>query len=95
MTCILIFQVLGLDFSIIPVCNFADDNSISAYGASSNVISEKLEDGSKLAFKWFENNSMVANPKKFQILSIDGAKNKSFLSLNINGKVIAQKLLNY
>ena len=70
------------------VCNFADDNSISAYGASSNEISEKLEDSSKLALKWFENNSMVANPKKFQILFIDGAKNKSFLSLNINGKVV-------
>ena len=70
------------------VCNFADDNSISAYGASSNEISEKLEDGSKLALKWFENNSMVANPKKFQILFIDGVKNKSFLILNINGKVV-------
>ena len=78
----------------IDVCNFADDNSISVYGASANEITEKLEDRSRLTLKWFENNSMVANPKKFQVLFIDGSKTMSSLSLNINGKLyIARKRL--
>ena len=72
----------------IDVCNFADDNSISVYGASANEITEKLEDRSRLTLKWFENNSMVANPKKFQVLFIDGSKTMSSLRLNINGKFI-------
>ena len=70
------------------VCNFADDNTISVYGKTSNEISEKLEVSCNLALDWFKNNSMVANPKKFQVLYIDGGREDSLLSLNINGKVI-------
>ena len=70
------------------VCNFADDNSISAYGSSLQEVTEKLENGCNIALNWFENNSLVANPNKFQIIYIDGVKKISFLQLNISGKLL-------
>ena len=45
--------------------NFADDNTIYAYGDSIDEVKFKLENDIENALHWFEINQMVANPNKF------------------------------
>ena len=66
------------------ICNFADDNTISACNSSINRIVEELNSGVDAALQWFKLNPMVANPDKFQVLVV-GNKNGSFINLEING----------
>ena len=70
------------------VCNFADDSTIYVYGASSTIVSDKLEISAKQALDWFKNNSLVTNPKKFQVLFIDGLRGKNQISINIDDKAV-------
>ena len=68
------------------ICNFADDNTLSVCGTSiDRVVLRKLEQDLQKAMNWFRNNSLVANPSKFQRLLL-GEKNSSMLFLEINGK---------
>ena len=69
----------------VSVCNFADDTTIyTADKSLINVIS-KLENDIGNALDWFQNNSLVPNPDKFQIMFL-GTKSKVKLCLDINGK---------
>ena len=66
------------------LCNFADDTSVSVYDKKLLNIIYKLEDELKIAINWFNCNSLVPNPDKFQMMFL-GTKNKVKLCLEING----------
>ena len=86
----LLFNIFINDFLLFTidsgVCNFADDNSIYAHGKNIDDVVLTLEHEIKKAINWFENNSLVVNPDKFQLMFL-GTRTKSKLCLNINGKI--------
>ena len=53
------------------VHNFADDNSLSAFGSNIKNLKLILESESKAAISWFQSNKMIVNPGKFQGIIID------------------------
>ena len=73
------------------ICNFADDNTLFACDTSIQNVLYRLKRDISCVSSWFENNSMVANPDKFQIMFL-GIKNPTELSLNICGFDINAKL---
>ena len=85
----LLFNIFINDFfSFIhksEICNFADDNSLYASGKTLDEVCCKLEKDMKIAMKWFEINSLEANPKKFQLMFL-GTKKITKKCLNIEGK---------
>ena len=50
------------------LANFADDNRIYAAKRDLNELLRLLEKESEVAIKWFSDNNMIVNPKKFQAL---------------------------
>ena len=66
------------------VCNFADDQTIYAHGKTVDIVIEKLESDLKIVLDWLDNNSLVPNPKKFQIMFL-GTRSRLKLCLDING----------
>ena len=85
----LLFNIFINDFFFFikrsSTTNFADDNTISAYGNSIEEVIYKLEEDIENALYWFRINRMVANPNKFQIMFL-GTREKIKLCLNINGR---------
>ena len=69
------------------VCNFADDMSLYACGATIDMVVLKLEHDMNNALTWFDNNSLVPNPDKFQFMIL-GTRSKPYLCLEINDKKI-------
>ena len=69
------------------ICNFADDNTIYALSHSAEAMIAKLEIDIYNTLKWFDSNSMVANPSKFKIMFL-GLKKDQHQALEINGNVI-------
>ena len=69
------------------VCNFADDNTLSVCDTSVNRVLKRLELDVNVAINWFHENSLVANPSKFQILFL-GINNSNDLSIQIDGKTM-------
>ena len=72
------------------ICNFADDNSVYATGKTIEEVTCKLEKYMEIAMTWFQNNSLAANPKKFQLMFLGTQKivNKC---VNINGNIFRSK----
>ena len=68
------------------MCNFADDNAISAFDLIFDKTIVKLKNNTRRSLKWFLNNSLVANPKKFQLMFLGTCKMK--ISLKINKQII-------
>ena len=56
--------------------NFADDNMIYAAKRDLNQLLKLLEKENEVAIKWFSDNNVTVNPKKFQAIIIS-RKNKS------------------
>ena len=50
------------------LCNFADDNTISACDFSLEIVIRHLTADLERAIYWYKINSLVANPKKFQMI---------------------------
>ena len=50
------------------ICNFADDNTLSSCDLSYYVVKYTLKADTLRAIEWFNFNSLVANPEKFQML---------------------------
>ena len=50
------------------VCNFADDNTIYCFDRNLLDLTRNLQNEVKLFLSWFENNQLVANPDKFQLM---------------------------
>ena len=69
------------------ICNFADDNTIYALSHCAEAMIAKLEIDFYNTPKWFDSNSIVANPSKFKVMSL-GLKKDQHLVLEINGDVI-------
>ena len=70
------------------ICNFADDNTLCSCGKDLNEIVTNLEIDLSRLFKWFAENSMVANPKKFQLMFL-GLTTHRRLRLNIEGNKVS------
>ena len=51
--------------------NFADDNMIYAAKRDLNQLLKLLEKENEVAIKWFSDNNMTVNPKKFQAIIIN------------------------
>ena len=66
---------LLLDYKVTDICNFADDNTLYKGEKHLEVLKTILTEGVKQVLNWFQYNSMVANPEKFQLLLL-GPKNK-------------------
>ena len=73
------------------ICNFADDNTIYACNSSFSNVCNKLERELHRVNKWFHNNSMVANPAKFQLMFLGKNIPENF-SISLNGQIIPQKI---
>ena len=50
--------------------NFADDNTLSTFAKSIPDLIKTLENDSEKAIKWFNDNGMMANAKKFQGIEV-------------------------
>ena len=88
------------------LANFSDDNTICAAKRDLNELLRLLEKEREVAIKWFTNNKMIVNPKKFQAiiitrqnrsnhkycLTINNAEIKSKESVTLLGNEIANKL---
>ena len=85
----LLFNIFINDFFFFikksSTTNFADDNTIYAYGDNLEEVIYKLEKDIVNALNWFDINRMVANPNKFQLMFL-GTREKIKLCLDISGK---------
>ena len=85
----LLFNIFMNDFFFFikrsSTTNFADDNTLYAFGDNLEEVIYKLEEDIENASYWFHINKMVANPDKFQLMFL-GTREKIKLCLNINGK---------
>ena len=68
------------------VCNFADDNTIYACDNTLEAVLNRLNLDVERINKWFVNNSMVANPSKFQLMYLGTNENRSILIDNMEIK---------
>ena len=57
------------------ICNFADDITLYKCGKDLDIASKNLEMDANIPINWLNNNKVVANPKKFRLMSL--ARNKS------------------
>ena len=73
------------------ICNFADDNTIYACDTTIEKVILRLKCDITNISKWFEFNSMVANPDKFHV--IFPGTSDSNIALIINGEVIGSSIL--
>ena len=63
------------------ILNYADDNTIYSCHLNVDCIVQDLQNDSKVAIKWFENNYMEANPTKFQFILLS-PQNKRTASIS-------------
>ena len=68
------------------ICNFADDNTIYACDKNIEIVISRLKNDIKRVVDWYNANSMVANPDKFQLMFLgkEKEKEKSPIHLNVN-----------
>ena len=69
------------------VCNFADDNTVYACGQNLESVTSNIKSNMKAAISWYQNNDIVANPEKFQLMFI-GLKDNIKVCIDINGIVV-------
>ena len=72
------------------ICNFADDNTLFACDISIENVLYRLNNDLGIINHWFKNNSLVANPSKFQLMFL-GVKNVDNISINILDNVISSQ----
>ena len=72
------------------ICNFADDNTLYTGDTSLNNVIQKLNDDLAIVNNWFEINSMVANPDKFQVIFL-GVPDPTQIFVKINNTKIFGK----
>ena len=83
----LLFNVFINDLFLViertNICNFADDNTIYCCQNDLKTILKDLRYDLVNLLRWFKENSMKANPKKFQF-TILGKTSRQPITLNIN-----------
>ena len=84
----LLFNIFINDFLMLStnsfICNFADDQTIYCHNKNIELVKNHLEHDITIAIKWFEKNSLVPNPDKFQLMVL-GTRKRFPLCLEING----------
>ena len=70
----------------IDIRNFADDKTIYNCPKSVNDVIENLQSHLRMVLKWFKDNQMMANPGKFQFMTLN--KNTINKSIVIDNKTI-------
>ena len=69
--------------------NFADDNTLSAWGETLSKLIGTLESESNIAIDWFTKNEMIINQDKFQSIILDKKKsNLTNILLTIDKQTI-------
>ena len=69
--------------------NFADDNTLFAWGETLSKLIGTLESESNIAIDWFTKNEMIINPDKFQAIILDKKKsNLTNIPLTIDNQTI-------
>ena len=64
--------------------NYADDNTLSYIHNDCKVLKDVLQKDSETLIKWFDFNSMKANPDKFQAICLGKKANENITSFNIS-----------
>ena len=76
----LLFNIFINDLMFIAeysnICNFADDNTIYCHGNNISVLNRTLQKEVSFFLKWFQNNQLVANPDKFQLMYLGSVCNE-------------------
>ena len=72
------------------ICNFADDNTIYAEGNHIDEVINKLMTDVNILVKWFNENSLVANPSKFQLMFL-GTKESEEIPIKISNNILKNK----
>ena len=72
------------------ICNFAYDTAICSYSLNYEAIKwhPKLSNGTHIVINWFQNNSMVANLGKFQIMFLGSLINNNDITFIVENKHI-------
>ena len=74
------------------VCNFADDNTLYIGDSCLDKVVIKLENDISRVIKWFNFNSMVVNPAKFQLMFLgQERKPRSKYCIDIDGNIIPEQ----
>jgi ribonuclease P/MRP protein subunit RPP40 len=85
----LLFNIFINDFLFFTtdscICNFADDQTIYCHNNNLESVTNQLEEDIAKAIMWFQKNSLVPNPDKFQLMIL-GTKKRIPLCLEINGQ---------
>ena len=68
--------------------NYADDNSVSVSHRELNSFTRQLQTEAEVTIQWFSDNTMEANPAKFQGLLLIGNKQPSDFRVIIQGQQI-------
>ena len=69
--------------------NFADDNTLSAWGETVSKLIDTLESESNIAIDWFTKNEMIINSDKFQAIILDKKKsNITNIPLTVDNQTI-------
>ena len=69
--------------------NFADYNTLSAWGKTVSKLIERLESESNIAIDWFTKNEIIINLDKFQAIILDKKKsNLTNIPLTIDNQII-------
>ena len=69
--------------------NFADDNTLSAWGETVSKLIDTLESESNIANDWFTKSEMIINPDKFQAIILDKKKsNLTNIPLTVDNQTI-------
>ena len=75
------------------VCNFADDNTLYIGDSCLDKVVIKLENDISRVIKWFNFNSMVVNPAKFQLMFLgQERKPRSKYCIDIDGNSYQNKM---
>lgn len=86
----ILFNIFLNDLFIIfdksDLCNFADDNSLSACAPSLDIVINILIKSAAEILRWYDQNSLVANPAKFQVI-FPGSPNLN-IEFNLNGHLL-------
>ena len=56
--------------------NFADDNTLSAWGETFSKLIHTSESESNIAIDWSPKNEIIFNRDKFQVIVLDKKKSK-------------------
>ena len=83
----------GLMFFIqeTEVCNFADDTTIYSCSSNYEEATQKLSADTHLVLNWFRINSMVANPRKFQIMFLGSNIDNNEITFMVEDKKVRSK----